>query len=265
MVENWFRLEEKDSCRQAGRSSGGGQLQDALCLTLFPCCTTVGAAASSAIMKGHRSAGPSLHPSPLTRHPALPPNNTPQPSANCLCSCCSPPSCHQGDYFNKGNVKGRRGVCVLFCAWLWWWWDVGVLTVRMFKPPVGPRQQRVAPWTAGRVHTVDVLGSSGCTAAVKAHDKTSDTRLIPVEKTELTVANKTETEKKAEQRIKCKVTMKKHTAEKKRTNRETKSIQSKAAASEESIQIITGRLFRFRYLSLRVLTPPNRMEFSLWF
>lgn len=28
------------------------------CLILFPCCTTVGAAASSAIMKGHQSTGP---------------------------------------------------------------------------------------------------------------------------------------------------------------------------------------------------------------
>lgn len=40
----------------------GWRLQGALCLTLFPCCTTVAAATSSAIMKGHRSAGPSLEP-----------------------------------------------------------------------------------------------------------------------------------------------------------------------------------------------------------
>lgn len=38
------------------------QRQDALCLTLFPCCTTVGDAASSAIMKGHQSAEPDILP-----------------------------------------------------------------------------------------------------------------------------------------------------------------------------------------------------------
>lgn len=58
IVERMFLLSGRWRSESCSRSATW-QLRDALCLTLFPCCTTVAAATSSAIMKGHRSAGPS--------------------------------------------------------------------------------------------------------------------------------------------------------------------------------------------------------------
>lgn len=91
----------------------GWWLQEALCLTLFPCCTTVAAAASSAIMKGHWSAGPSLVPATFTpvspslwtrHHPSMVAPHFSDPSS----------TCHQDNSLNKGHVKARSCVCVLF-------------------------------------------------------------------------------------------------------------------------------------------------------
>lgn len=62
---------------------GEGCLLDALCLRLFPCCTTVGAAASSAIMKGHWSVEPSFTPTqPSLTLPASEQGTTAQQKLN---------------------------------------------------------------------------------------------------------------------------------------------------------------------------------------
>lgn len=76
-------------------------IQDALCSTLFPCCTTVGAEASSAIMKGHWSAGPHLLLHTLQLPP--PPNKAPQSISDSCFTAFQPLPCR--DYFNKGNTK----------------------------------------------------------------------------------------------------------------------------------------------------------------
>lgn len=156
------------------------QLQDALCSTLFPCCTTVAAATSSAIMKGHRSAGPSPTSCKLHPFPVLPLSKAPRPDGDT--SCFSPlyPACRQDGCFNKGYIESKCGcLCVIPSS------AALVMDCEGWKMAACRSKARVC------TDITDVPAFTGYTAAIKAPDKIKLCSLDPCGKNKVPVTSNT--------------------------------------------------------------------------